>query len=426
MHQLPSPKPPRSPKLPRAAQLLIVAALAGVIVVFFGMRSILGLLSGKPSADAAEAQPSASPNSFRPTDAQWQSLKLETVQLKTFQDQHSTDGKIANDDDATTPVFSPYSGRVTKLFVKAGDEVKEGQPLLSVEATELVQAQNDLINTVSTLHTTQAQLNLAQTTEKRQHDLYDSKGAPLKDWQQSQVDLATAEGSFRSAQIALAAVRNRLRILGKSDADIAAIENTSDALNLSPEAMVFAPIGGIVTQRQVGLGQYINSGANGGSSPIFSIGDMTKVWLLANVHEDNAPSMRVGDPVEVHVLAFPGRRFSAKLIYVAAAIDPNTHRLPVRAEVDNPDGALKPEMFANFSIIVGNSVDSPAVPEEGVVYEGETARVWIAGKDRTLSLREIRPGWVQDGMVQVLEGVKAGEQVVTSGSLFIDRAAHSD
>jgi membrane fusion protein, heavy metal efflux system len=413
-------------KLPRALQLLIVAGLAGVVVAFFGMRSILGLFSGKPNAATAEAQPSASPNSFRPTDSQWQSLKLETVRLKTFQDQHKTDGKIANDDDATTPVFSPYSGRVTKLFVKAGDEVKEGQPLLSVEATELVQAQNDLITAVSTLHTTQAQLNLAETTEKRQHDLYDSKGAPLKDWQQSQVDLASAQGSFRSAQIALAAVRNRLRILDKSDADITAIENAPDALNLSPSAMVFAPIGGVVTQRQVGLGQYINSAANGGSAPIFSIGDMTKVWLLANVHEDDAPSMRVGDPVEVHVLAFPGRRFSAKLAYVASSIDPNTHRLPVRAEVENPDGALKPEMFANFSIIIGNSADSPGVPEEAVVYEGETARVWVAGKDKTLGLRLIRPGWIQDGMVQVLEGVKAGEQVVTSGSLFIDRAAQSD
>src|ERR1700747_1234340 len=196
----------------------------------------------------------------------------------------------------------------------------------------------------------------ARTTEKRQHDLYESKGAPLKDWQQSQVDLATAEGSFRSAQIAFAAVRNRLRILGKSDAEIAAIENAPDALNLSPEAMVFAPISGVVTQRQVGLGQYINSAANGGSSPIFSIGDMTKVWLLANVHEDDAPSMRIGDSVEVHVLAFPGRRFSAKLTYVAASIDPNTHRLTVRAEVENPNAILKPEMFANFSIIIGNSV----------------------------------------------------------------------
>src|SRR6201987_215290 len=415
-----------SPKLPRPVQLLIVAVIAGAIVVLFGLQSFIGLFAGKPNADAAEAQPSPSPNSFRPTDSQWQSLKIETVKLKTFQDQHTTDGKIANDDDATTPVFSPYSGRVTKLFVKAGDEVKQGQPLVAVEATELVQAQNDLINAVSTLHTTQAQLNLAQTTEKRQHDLYDSKGAPLKDWQQSQVDLATAQGSFRSAQIALSAVRNRLRILGKSDADIDAIENAPDALTLSPEAMVFAPIGGVVTQRQVGLGQYINSASNGSSTPIFSIGDMTKVWLLANVHEDAAPSMRVGDPVEVHVLAFPGCRFSAKLIYVAAAIDPNTHLLHVRAEGENTDGVIKPEMFANFSIIIGNSVDSPGVPEEGVIYEGDTARVWIAGKDKNLSLRQIRPGWVQDGVVQGLDGVQACEKVVTSGSLFIDRASRSD
>jgi cobalt-zinc-cadmium efflux system membrane fusion protein len=82
--------------------------------------------------------------------------------------------------------------------------------------------------------------------------------------------------------------------------------------------------------------------------------------------------------------------FKAKLTYVAAAIDPNTHRLPVRAEVENPDGALKPEMFANFSIITGNAVTAPAVPEEAVIYEGQTARVWVAGKDKSLGLREIR------------------------------------
>jgi cobalt-zinc-cadmium efflux system membrane fusion protein len=417
---------PPSSKLPKMVQLLLVAIIAFAIAVVFGLKSFTGWLTGKPTTESAETQSSTSPSSFRPSDSQWQGLKIEPVQLKTFQNQHRTDGKIANDDDATTPVLSPYSGRVTGLFVRAGDEVKPGQPLLSLAATELVQAQNDLINAVSTLHTTQAQLNLAQTTQKRQHDLYDSKGAPLKDWQQSQVDLASAEGTFRSAQIALAAVRNRLRILGKSEAEITSIENAPDALSLSPDAMVFAPIGGTVTQRQVGLGQYITSASNSGSSPIFSIGDMTKVWLLANVSEDDAPAVRVGEPVEVHVLAFPGRRFSARLTYVAASIDPNTHRLPVRAEVENPDGALKPEMFANFNIIVGDPVESPAVPQEGVVYEGETARVWIAGKDKTLSLRQIRPGWVQDGMVQVLEGIQAGEQVVTSGSLFIDRAAHSD
>src|SRR5580693_5597451 len=167
---------PPSPNLPKMVQLLLLVIVAGAVGVTFGLKSLTSWLAGKANTESVETQSPTSEGSFRPTDSQWQSLKIEAVQLKTFQNRHRTDGKIANDDDATTPVLSPYSGRVTKLFVKAGDEVKEGQPLLAVEATELVQAQNDLINTVSTLHTTHALFNEAPTTEKRQHDLYDSKG----------------------------------------------------------------------------------------------------------------------------------------------------------------------------------------------------------------------------------------------------------
>jgi cobalt-zinc-cadmium efflux system membrane fusion protein len=412
--------------LARRTQWLIVAGIALIVAATFGTHWLLDRFSAaRSNVTAAETQSAPATGTFRPTDAQWESLKIAPVQLRSFQSERTTEGKIANDDDATTPVFSPYSGRVTKLFAKAGDEVKQGASLLAIEASEFVQGQNDLISAVSALNTARAQLNLAQTTEKRQHELYDTKGGALKDWQQSQVDLATAQGSFRSTEIALAAVRNRLRILGKSDAEIAAIENAPDRLTMNPEAIVYAPISGTVTQRQVGLGQYINSAANGASTPVFSIGDMSKVWLLANVHEADAPSMRPGEPVEVHVLAFPGRVFKAKLIYVAAAIDPGTHRLPVRAEVENPDGALKPEMFATFSIITGDAVNAPAVAEAAVVYEGQTARVWVAGKDKTVGLRQIRPGRTQDGMVEVLAGLQPGESVVTSGSLFIDRAAQA-
>jgi len=412
--------------LARRTQLLIVAGIALIVAGIFSIGSLTSrFVMAKSNAEAPETQLATTPGTFRPTDAQWESLKIVQVQLTSFQAEHTTEGKIANDDDTTTPVFSPYSGRVTKLFAKAGDYVKQSAPLLAVQASEFVQGQNDLISAVAALNTARAQLNLARTNEKRQHDLYDSKGGALKDWQQSQVDLATAEGSVRSGEIALAAVRNRLRILGKSDAEITAIENAPDRLSMNSEAIVYAPIGGTVTQRQVGLGQYINSAASGASNPVFSIGDMSKVWLLANVREADAPSMQLGQAVEVHVLAFPERMFKAKLTYVAAAIDPNTHRLPVRAEVENPDGALKPEMFANFSIITGNAVTAPAVPEEAVVYEGQTARVWVAGKDKSLGLRQIQTDRTQDGMVEVLGGLQPGESVVTSGSLFIDRAARS-
>ena len=122
------------------------------------------------------------------------------------------------------------------------------------------------------------------------------------------------------------------------------------AAKIDPEAIVAAPIRGTVIQRKIGLGQYINAGA---ADPVFAIGDLSKVWLVANVRETDAPLMRVGQAVEVRVLAYPGRLFSAKIAYVAPAVDASTHRLPVRAEVDNSDGALKPEMFANFSIITG-------------------------------------------------------------------------
>jgi cobalt-zinc-cadmium efflux system membrane fusion protein len=407
--------------------LLIVAGIVLFVAGIFSIGSLVSwFVTARSNAASAETPSATTPGTFRPTDTQWESLKIAPVQLLSFRTEHITEGKIANDDDTTTPVFSPYSGRVIKLYAKAGDSVTQGAPLLALHASEFVQAQNDLIAAVGTLNTTRAQLNLARTTEKRQHDLYDSKGGALKDWQQSQVDLANAEGNSRSAEIALAAVRNRLRILGKSDAEITAIENAPDRLSMNPEAFVYAPITGTVTQRQVGLGQYIGSAASGASVPIFSIGDMSKVWLLANVREGDCASMRLGQAVQVHVLAYPGRVFQAKLTYVAPSIDPNTHRLPVRAEVENPDGALKPEMFANFSITTGDAVTAPAVPESAVVYEGQKARVWVADKDKSIALREIRTGRTQDGTVEVLAGLKPGESVVTSGSLFIDRAARSD
>ena len=150
------------------------------------------------------------------------------------------------------------------------------------------------------------------------------------------------------------------------------------------------------------------------------------MWLIANVREADAPLMRIGQAVEVHVLAFPGRVFQAKISWVAPSIDPNTHRLSVRADVENPDGALKPGMFANFSIITGEAQTAPAVPQSAIVYEGDTAHVWVAGDDGTIAARSVRTGQIADGMVEILAGLSPGEKIVTSGALFIDRAAGSD
>lgn len=419
MQQAPSPSAPLPLRtLPKRIQLLIVLVVVLVVGAVFGLGSVRGYLFG--SSPAINAKQVAVPGTFRPTQAQWGNLKTVPVASVTFRTQRMTDGKIAVNNDRATAVFSPYSGRVTKIIANPGDYVTAGTPLLAVEASEFVQGQNDLINAVATLDTARSQLTRAQANQNRKHALYDAKAGALQDWEQSQADLVAAQNNLRSAEIALALVRNRLRILGKTDTQIGALEN---AQMIDPATFLLAPISGTVIDRQVGLGQYIQSGA---TNPVYSIGDLSTVWLVANVRELDAPFIRLGEPVEVHVLAFPERVFKARLMYVAPAVDPSTHRLLVRANLENADGALKPEMYASFTIFIDGESVAPAVPEESIVYEGDTARVWIAQENGTISSRQIHVGRIANGMVEVDSGLTPGEKVVTSGTLFIDRAATGD
>jgi len=410
----------------RSAGLLprLGAGIATVSAVAL-IAAILGLKFSHPVASQPASPPAPPAGAFKPTEAQWKGFKIAPVAGVTFRSMSITEGNIALDDDLTTPVFSPYSGRVVKLVARLGDSVQRGAPLFSVEANEFVQAQNDLITALAAQRTAKAQLAQAQTNERRSHDLYLAQGGALKDWQQSQTDLAAAQNALHSAEIALAAVRNRLRILGKSDEEIAALE-AAPAQNIDPSATVTAPIAGTVTQRQVGVGQYINSAANGASNPVYTIGNLSTVWLMANVREGDVPLMHVGAAVEVRVPAYPGRVFNAKISWVAPSLDPNTHRLPVRADVENADGALKPMMFANFSITTGNDATAPAVPQTAIVYESDTARVWLTHDDGTVESHTVRIGRIEDGMAEILDGVAIGDKIVTSGALFIDRAAVTD
>ena len=408
-------------RLPRGLQIGLVAVGIGLLAVYF----LLGRLSSKPEAPP-QPQVATSSDSFKPTEEQWAGFKTASVGLAAFSAAEVTDGRIAIDDDLSVPVYSPYTGRVTKVFVKAGDVVKAGAPLMAIQAAEFVQAANDLVAALATDRTTKAQLVLAVTTEKRQHELYLAQGGSLKDWQQSISDLTNARGAASSAEVALGAVRNRLRILGRGDREEAAMETATDPTRFSPEVVVSAPIAGVILQRQVGVGQNIASQTNNGAGTLFTIGDTSRVWLVANVHEVNAPLIHLGDVVEVSVLAFPDRVFKARVTYVAAGIDPVTRRLQIHAEIANPDGALRPEMFATFRIITGQAVSAPAVPEQAIVFDPDGTHVWLARPDHTLSIRKVRLGRTEAGVVEVLDGLRPGDSVVTSGSLFIDRAAEPD
>jgi cobalt-zinc-cadmium efflux system membrane fusion protein len=404
--------------LPARMQALIIAVLL--------LASGAGIWISKShpnvhpaSGDGAVSSQSRRPlDLFYPTAVQWATLTVEPVRQRVFRTELVTEGKIAVDEDRSTPIYSPYAGRVTKLFVRPGDIVAVGQPLFTVQAADMVQAQNDFISAATALNKARSVQHLAEIIDKRQRLLYEGKAVPLKEVQNARAALEAAENDVRSAEVALEAGRNRLRILGKTDQEINQFQETGtiDAATIIP-----APIAGTIVQRKVGPGQYVGTGA---TDPVFVIVDLSTVWVVAYVRETDAPAVQVGQEIDFSVLAYPNRSFSGTLSYVSAALDSSSRRLLARATFDNSAGLLKPEMFASVKILSGGRDDAVAVPRDAIIYEGDSARVWAVREEgKAIELRRIKIGQSNGNLIEVVEGLSPTDRIVTKGSLFIDRVA---
>ncbi|GJE62357.1 efflux RND transporter periplasmic adaptor subunit [Methylobacterium trifolii] len=420
----------RSGLLPIVVVLSVVIALVAAVAIYPQpvrealspvLAAIQGLIHGDKTEDEGEESQRAGAveRVFRPTKEQRAAFEIHPVATMTFRPEGSAEGRIALNEDDNVPVASPYAGRVTKVQVRAGDDVKVGDVLLTLEATDMVQAQSDYQGALNNIQKQQALLKLDHTIAARQQELFAAKAVALKDYQSAQNDVIAAQSDLKTAQANLDAVKNRLRLLGKTDAEIAGFEKNG---TLNSETQIRAPIAGTIVQRKVGVGQYLSSS----SDPAFVIGDLSTVWLVANVRESEIPKIRIGQEVEAKVAGFGARVFRARVNYMAASLDPATRRLAVRSEVDNPERLLKPEMFATFTIITGKPQPSPSVPLAAVVYEGGNAHVWVARPDGAVEARDVKLGLINGDNAQVVEGLAAGEEVVTRGALFIDRAASGD
>jgi cobalt-zinc-cadmium efflux system membrane fusion protein len=410
----------------RAFGWVILGALLAVgIMMTLPMRqtmvaSIQGETQSMPDIQLpGPAAIKADTSTVRINTPQMQHLALATVIMQGFREEKLATGKIAFNEEFMTPVFSPYAGRVTRVIAKPGDVVPPMSPLLELYTPDLIQAQSDLIgNATAALAKAKNALILARRNEERQHQLYLEKAAALKEWQQAQADVTNAESDVRAAEAALVAARDKLRAFGKSAADIARIEHG----HTDRVVTVTSPLSGTITARKVGPGQFIRQD---NTDPLFIIADLAQMWMLANVYESDAPWIKVGQPVEVRVMAYPEEVFKATITYIGAAVDPATHRVDVRAVVDNPAQKLKPEMFATFRIITHADIQYLAVPLSAVVRDGDKTSVWVAQPEHQFVRREVKVGLEQNGYVQVLSGLQAGEQVATEGGLLLGSAAGS-
>jgi cobalt-zinc-cadmium efflux system membrane fusion protein len=367
------------------------------------------------SRTSSEPLPRADPNVVMVDGAQAERFGVAPVRLREFRDDRTAVGRIAFNDERTTSIFAPFQGRVLRLLAKPGDVLHPGSPLVVIDSPDLVQANADLISASVAVRKAENQLSLAERVAKRQKLLFEVGAGAFKDVEQAATDFKNAQHDLKTAEGQLTAARNRLRApFGKDDIEIEKIETTHQVDRV---AEIFSPIGGTVTARKVSPGQFVRAD---NTDPMFSVGDLSSMWLVANVAEIDIPLVKVGQAVAVHVMAYPGEEFRARITYIGASVDPAVRRLTVRAEISNPDGRLKPDMFASFRILTGAPTRSPSVPVGAIVREGDgTMTAWVTTDGRRFDKRTVKIGLQQDGFTQVIDGLRAGDLVATESALFL-------
>lgn len=396
----PAPQQPTSTKkrsVIAAAALVCVATVAGI--AYLGNHNSqaaeapLESVAGKVEKGIVRVQPD-----------QLASFDVGLPHSHVFDNVRHSIGVIDFNQDRTSKVYSAYQGRVSKVLVKAGDDVKAGQVLYTVAVPDMSQAASTLITSAATLHN-------ANVTLKRAEALAQDNSIPQKEYQQAQADQLSAKANYDAA-------RQNLHLFDLSDAEINRIEQER---RIGLEFAVKSPMAGRVTARAAQPGQLVQPGTD--PAPVV-VSDMRSLWMVANVPESEFSQYKLGQNVEVRVTAWPGKTFSGKVAYVGDSLDADSRRFVVRAEVADPEHVLRPQMTADFNITVAAPEDSLAVPAEAVVREGDGSDVvWLAaGKDAKGPLftrTKIQRGKTIEGLVQVQQGLSADQQVARRNALFL-------
>jgi membrane fusion protein, heavy metal efflux system len=334
------------------------------------------------------------------SEKQTGALKFGPLGRHEFAIQKTSIGTIDFNENMLVQVFSQYPGKILRAFYNIGDDVKQGDILFTIDSPDLLQAESTLLAAAGVLE-------LQKKTLQRLTTLLKTGGAAQKDVDQSTSDQQTAEGAFKAA-------KDAVRIFGKIDDEIEQIVVTR---KIESTLKVASPITGRVVTRNAAPGFLTQPG---NPPPPFQVADVSTMWMIANVIETDAPAYKLGQEVAVTVPAYPGTVFTGHVTNLGSQIDPNSRRQLVRSEIDDPEHLLRAGMYASFVIRVGDPVTSLAVPADGVVREGDgTMSVWVTADGRRFVKRTVTIGLRQDGWVQILDGLHAGETVVTEGAVYL-------
>ena len=297
---------------------------------------------------------------------------------------------------AVTPVTT---GRITRVLVELGDRVRKGQPLAQLFSPELADAQREYISARAELE--------AHDRELRRTTRLVEIGAA------SRQELEKIEAEHTARTTAVRSTRSRLTLLGVSER---ALETLSGHDDVEPTATIPAPIDGVVTERIANVGLNVDP-----SSGLFTVVDLSTVWVVAAVYEKDFSRVRTGTPATVTTDAYPGVTLPGRVGYIDPQLNTETRTARARVEVPNPRGQLRLGMYAQVHVDTTGQSGSTRIPRSAVQNVGDRQVVYLMDPQQpgTFVEREVRLGQVSDDRVEVVSGVRPGDLVVSQGSFFV-------
>jgi cobalt-zinc-cadmium efflux system membrane fusion protein len=324
-------------------------------------------------------------------------LELATVVQGQILSHREFPATVQANQNELAEVTTLIRGRVVKVHIDVGQDVKKGALLAMLHSVDLGVAEGDYLKAGARLHE-------AELAHLRAKDLYENKAVSLAELQRREAAMKTARAEVREAQ-------NRLQLLGVPTEEIKRLDRE---LTIKADMPLRAPFDGRVIMRNITRGEVVET-----EQKLFTVANLTDVWVIGNVPEKDVRFIHKDQKVNVVVAAYPHAIVSGTITYLGDVLDPATRTMSLRVTVPNSDRLLKPEMFAIISVLATSSPDVLTVPLEAVQDGPAGKMVFVQREGGTFEARTVKLGNEEGDVVIVLEGVKTGEQVVTKGSFAL-------
>lgn len=316
----------------------------------------------------------------------------------------------------TNRIYSPVDGKIINVFVEQGQIVKSGQTLLEIQSDTIGQIESELLQNIIQLNSqikmSQAQLEFAKHNYMRENALLKENITSRVDWENAKTQMNRESANLGALKIQrsslISVYQRRLSMYG---ADSGVIQRVLTSNKIYPFIFLRAHQNGVVIKRDANKEEFVEV-----NKELFSVANLSKIWLVGNLFEKDIPTINMGDPVFVKV--GESNEMKGKIIYIAPTLDLVTKTLEVRAEIENNDYKLKPNMFEEMNIKTGTS-EVLAIPRTAIQKIGDTNLVYVLVAPHIYAERAVKTGIYNDKYIQIKNGVKENEIVVTNGSFSL-------